>query len=43
MAKNKIDKYPPGTKVDMYYNPNNPAEAVLETKSTSGVFAQGIR
>ena len=36
MAQNKIDKYPPGAKVDVHYNPNNPAEAILETKSTSG-------
>jgi uncharacterized protein DUF3592 len=36
MAQNKMNKYPPGTKVDVHYNPNNPAEAVLETRSTSG-------
>jgi len=36
MAQRLIDKYPPGAKVDVHYNSNNPAEAVLETKSRSG-------
>jgi hypothetical protein len=36
MAQNKTNQYQPGSKVNVYYNPDNPADAVLETKSTSG-------
>ena len=36
MAQNKINQYQPGSQVKVYYNPNNPAEAVLEAKSASG-------
>jgi hypothetical protein len=36
MAQSKADKYPPGARMDLHYNPNNPADAALEAKSTSG-------
>jgi hypothetical protein len=38
MAERLTNKNPPGAKVDVHYNQNNPAEAVLEAKSTSRNF-----
>lgn len=37
IAEREVAKYPAGSMVQVYYNPNNPAEAVLETR------AQGSR
>lgn len=38
-AQNKINQYQPGARITVYYNPANPADAVLETKSAaSNIF-----
>ena len=34
-AQRVIDKYPPNTEVEVFYNPNKPDEAVLELSSPS--------
>ena len=36
MAQKKLSSYQPGSTIAVHYNPGNPAEAVLETKSASG-------
>jgi uncharacterized protein DUF3592 len=44
-AQNKLSQYQPGTRVTVYYNPTNPANAVLEPKSATGnifMIAGGI-
>ncbi|MCU0514995.1 MAG: DUF3592 domain-containing protein [Anaerolineae bacterium] len=39
IAQQTLDRYPPGSPVTVYYNPANPAEAVLEQNAPSaGVF-----
>ena len=32
-AGNVVERYPPGAQVMVFYNPQNPADAVLETKA----------
>src|ERR1051326_3471856 len=44
-AQNKISQYQPGARVTVYYNPSDPADAVLEPKSAAGnifMIAGGI-
>ncbi len=44
-AQSKITQYQPGARVTVYYNPANPADAVLETKAAAGnvfMIAGGI-
>ena len=36
VAQKKVDQYPPGSVVPVYYNPENPNEAVLEVSAPSG-------
>lgn len=36
-AQNTVDRYPDNSSVQVYYNPANPAEAVLEPGETSGL------
>ncbi len=38
-AENELARYPLGSQVTVYYNPSNPAEAVLERKAGGTVIA----
>ncbi|NWF69370.1 MAG: DUF3592 domain-containing protein [Chloroflexi bacterium] len=38
IAYRKIEQYPAGSSVSVYYNPANPADAVLEQTSASGTL-----
>lgn len=35
-VQKKVDQYPPGSRVQVYYNPDDPYESVLETRAPAG-------